>query len=339
MNPIKVLATVRWWARRGSPIAAATAASALWLLTAGPVSAHGVKHLGSPSPTPSLEQGGAPQEATPRLATAPQEATAPQQATSLQDSAAPGEAGPTQEAGAGEADEPGGRGREHRSRHDLEPGSACIVEPTATPSVLAVGAPFTMAGTLSCPAGVSAAEQTASLFQKTAGSHRFTNVATATTEADGAFQFALPGLERDSVFYVRCDGVKSARTHVDATGPQVAINGPANGTPLLLGPGQTAGSRGVVTFTGTVDPADPGARVILQREYRGGAWRRIAAGTVDAEGGFSISHRFRRRGTVKVRALVRFRGVYANTVSAPQTYQISRVTRAGESAGDDGSSS
>ena len=105
------------------------------------------------------------------------------------------------------------------------------------------------------------------LYQKIARTSGFNSVATMTTETGGAFQFALPAPELNSVFYVRSGGAKSARTHVEIAGPQVVIDTPASGTPLPLGAGRAADQRRadsrVVTITGTVSPADPGATVAL----------------------------------------------------------------------------
>jgi hypothetical protein len=268
-------------------------------------------------------------------------------------------AGPLQESATGPASEssPGSAASttgetQRQARHSRQGARArtgCSVNLEATPSRTAPTSPLNLTGTLSCPDGASAAEgasesegagaaagasaagQAVTLYQKIAGTPGFDSVATTTTEAGGAFQFALPAPELNSVFYVRSGGAKSARTRVEIAGPQVVIDAPANGAQLTLGAWRAADSDGAdsraVTITGTVSPADPGATAALEREYGPGKWHRIGVGTVDAEGGFSIPHTFRRRGEKTIRVVVSFNGLHIKSISAPVTYQISRQHR------------
>jgi hypothetical protein len=218
-----------------------------------------------------------------------------------------------------------------RARRTAVSAAGCTVDLQATPSVITDGSPLSLTGTLSCPEAASAAAQTVTLYQKLTHTAGFNITATATTEANGAFQFAPGALEDNSVFYVRCDGTKSTRISV-AVSPQVTISTPAAGAQLLLGSARasraSAENGSAVTFTGTVSPADPGATISLQREYRTGAWHRIGGGgRVNDEGAYSIFHTFFRPGEAHIRVVVHSRRL-KTTASAPVTYHISRTRHA-----------
>jgi hypothetical protein len=63
-----------------------------------------------------------------------------------------------------------------------------------------------------------------------------------------------------------------------------------------------------VLFSGTVSPRHTGERVILERQtsQNGNGWHRIASGLIEANGGFSITHRFLRpseAGAATIRAV------------------------------------
>ncbi len=230
--------------------------------------------------------------------------------------------------------------RERHARHEDQTATGCSVDLEATPPVVTTGEPLSLAGTLSCPEAASASGQTVTLFQKVAHVPGFSIAATTTTTgANGAFQFSLSGPEADSMFYVSSDGAKSTRTRVEVAGPQVVIDAPTAGTQLFVGADHTASDSEVqsgagvqssaVTFTGAFSPADAGATVALQREYRPGRWHRIAVGQVEGEGKYSIVHTFFRPGEANIRVVVRFHGRYATSISTPITYQVSRGHRNG----------
>ncbi len=102
---------------------------------------------------------------------------------------------------------------------------------------------------------------------------------------------------------MRSHGAESANRGVRVAA-QVTLNGPPEGTQILTG----VANR--VTFTGTVTPADVGARVILQRQnaLTGNEWHRIDSGVVEAGGGYSITHTFIVPGDANLRVLVRSQG-------------------------------
>jgi hypothetical protein len=220
-------------------------------------------------------------------------------------------------------------GRRRRRSRDGEAEWWCSVDLEASASVISPAAPVSFAGTLSCPEHVSAADQTVTLYEKAVRAPGFSLVASTSTETGGAFRFALPGPEITSAFYVRCDGGKSARVKIKVA-VQVSIDAPVAGTQLVVGAGHREGSGaagGAVTFTGTVGPSDAGATVILQRQGRSGAWRRIGHGLVDSEGAYSISRGFFRRGEATIRAVVHSHRLYVKSYSTPVTYQIVRLPK------------
>ncbi len=84
----------------------------------------------------------------------------------------------------------------------------------------------------------------------------------------------------------------------------MTLAGPPEGSQLLTGKGNR------VTFTGTVNPADAGARVVLQRQnaLTGNEWHRIDRASWEAGGSFTITHTFRVPGDANLRVLVRSQG-------------------------------
>lgn len=137
----------------------------------------------------------------------------------------------------------------------------------------------------------------------------------------------MAGLGVNSAFYVRVGDAKSARIRVQVA-PTVTIDSPAVGTPLFTGGGSRATSASTlasdaVTFGGTVSPADEGATVVLEREFKSGGWVSIGVGHVDEEGNYSIGHTFSKSGETNIRVVVRSHGVYTKTASTPVTYLIS----------------
>jgi hypothetical protein len=81
------------------------------------------------------------------------------------------------------------------------------------------------------------------------------------------------------------------------------------------------------TFTGTVTPADVGARVILQRQnaVTGDEWHRIGFGSVEADGNYTITHTFRVPGDASIRVLVRSDRINSPSASTPLEYEISQA--------------
>jgi hypothetical protein len=215
----------------------------------------------------------------------------------------------------------------HGHHRDAVALAGCSVSLEASASKVAPGASLDFTGTLSCPEGTNAAEQTVTLYRRVAGTSGFSELATTTTEASGQFRFEQSGPELNGTFYVRADGARSARVKVKV-GPQVDLEAPTAGTQLPAGPADaaSAGASGnrTVTFSGTVTPAIAGTTIALQRELNGGGWCRIGHGQVNAEGRYSIARTFFKHGQITLRVVAYSPGLKAS-VSAPVAYQLTSV--------------
>ena len=190
------------------------------------------------------------------------------------------------------------------------------------PRRITAGEPVTIFGRLVCRGRANAADQVVRLFQYVPGTPGFTYVQSTTTDAQGFYQFqnADGVVETNRIWHVRSHGAESANRGVRVAA-QVTLNGPPEGTQILTG----VANR--VTFTGTVTPADVGARVILQRQnaLTGNEWRRIDSGVVEAGGGFSITHTFVVPGDANLRVLVRSQGRNVASPSDVLSYEISQA--------------
>lgn len=229
---------------------------------------------------------------------------------------AAGSAGAGEEPGATQGTEAGSTaegtqpsGRERRRGG----GRRCAVKLAGEAESLIAGEPTTLLGVLTCPSGEGEDEQTVTIEQHTLGTHGFVALGTATTEAEGAFQYPLSdGVSSDSVFRAVVADSRSSRRAVKVL-PAVTLAGPAAGTHLL-----TAGRRAdaatrearTVLFSGTVAPLAAGASVVLERESATGTgWRRIGRAEVGADGRYSIAHTFSAAGPATIRVVVHARGL------------------------------
>jgi hypothetical protein len=205
----------------------------------------------------------------------------------------------------------------HRS-----PSGRCRVDIQVVPRRITAGEPVTIFGRLVCRGRASAADQVVRLFHHVLGAPGFTYVQSTTTDALGFYQFQRADgvVETNRIWRVRAHGAESANKGVRVAA-QVTLSGPPEGTQILTGPANK------VTFTGTVTPADAGARVILQRQnaLTGNEWRRIDSGVVAAGGGFSITHTFIVPGDANLRVLVRSQGRNIPSPSDVLSYEISQA--------------
>ena len=176
-------------------------------------------------------------------------------------------------------------------------------------------------GRLRCrPLHANAAGQMVTLYEHAAGTAGFVPVKNTTTTTGGFYELSTGPLGTNATFYVRSHGAQSAsrRVRVAAT---VTLTGPPEGTQIETGaPHQQ-------TFSGTVNPADVGARVILQRQnaVTGDEWHRIGFGRVEAGGSYSITHTFRVPGDASIRVLVRSDGLNIPSESNMLEYEISQA--------------
>jgi hypothetical protein len=103
--------------------------------------------------------------------------------------------------------------------------------------------------------------------------------------------------------------------------PTVTLAGPAEHTQLFTG------LRNRTTFSGTVSPADAGARIVLQRENATAneEWHAIQRGIVGPGGSYSLTHTFVIPGDANIRVVVRpFWRFTVRGVSSPLSYDISQ---------------
>jgi hypothetical protein len=206
------------------------------------------------------------------------------------------------------------------ARKHLSPNGRCSVRLNVAPRQITAGDSVVAFGRLVCTHRADAVGQAVALFEHSAGTPGYTHVQSTSTDARGFYELTQTGVQTDSSFYVRSHGAQSGRRHVRVAA-QVTLSGPPEGTQLLTGrPNQ-------VTFTGTVTPADAGARVILQRQnaLTGNEWRRIDRGTVGPGGTFSIVHAFSVPGDANLRVIVRGSGVNSFSPSNVLTYEISQA--------------
>jgi hypothetical protein len=206
------------------------------------------------------------------------------------------------------------------ARNHLSPNSRCSVRLNVAPRQITAGDSVVAFGRLVCTHRANATGQVVRLFEHSAGTPSYTLVQSTSTDARGFYELTQTGVQTNSSFYVRSHGAQSGHRHVRVAA-QVTLSGPPEGTQLLTGrPNQ-------VTFTGTVTPADAGARVILQRQnaLAGNEWRRIDRGTVGPGGTFSIVHTFSVPGDANLRVIVRGSGVNTFSPSNVLTYEISQA--------------
>lgn len=198
----------------------------------------------------------------------------------------------------------------------------CSVSINLAPRVIVANDPITIWGRLSCRRPAGAADRTVKLFQHVRGTPGLTYVQSVTTDANGFYEIEKAGgdVTTSRFFAVRSHGAQSAPREV-LVEAEVNLSGPAEGTELYTGPANA------VTFTGTVDPADAGARMILQRQnaLTGDEWHAIDRGVVQGDGTFSITHAFRYPGDADIRVLVRSGAINIPSRSNVLTYEISQA--------------
>jgi phage protein U len=201
------------------------------------------------------------------------------------------------------------------------PNRRCAVNINVAPRLIGSGDSVLVFGRLRChgtgPNG--AAFKTVMLLQHAVGTPGFTVVSSATTDVNGFYELSDPSVSVDSTFVVRSHGAASGSRTVRVTA-QVTLTGPPEGTQLYTG------AANKVTFSGTVSPADEGARVILQRQnaVTGNEWHRIDQGVVTATGSFSVTHTFVVPGDANIRVLLRSQRRNVPSPSNVLTYEISQ---------------
>jgi hypothetical protein len=175
-------------------------------------------------------------------------------------------------------------------------------------------------GLLKCIPPATAGSQAVTLYEHVAGTAGYVPVQSTTTDVNGFYKFTPPALNANTSFYVRSHGAQSGREKARVS-LQVTLTGPPEGTQI------ETGAPNKQTFSGTVTPADVGARVILQRQnaVTGDEWHRIGIGSVQAGGNYTITHTFRVPGDASIRVLVRSDRINSPSASTPLEYEISQA--------------
>ncbi len=197
----------------------------------------------------------------------------------------------------------------------------CSISMNVAPHEIVAGDQVVVFGRLRCARRANAAGQEVQLYHHLTGMSGFTLVQSVTTDVNGFYEIvgADGAIETNRSFHVRSHGTRSVTRRVSVAA-QVTLSGPAEGQLLTGFPNR-------VTFTGTVSPADVGARVILQRQNAatGSDWHHIDSGVVDAAGNFTIVHTFIVPGDANVRVLVRSQRRNIPSVSNVLAYSISQA--------------
>jgi hypothetical protein len=199
--------------------------------------------------------------------------------------------------------------------------SRCGISMTVAPHQIVAGEPIVIFGQLRCANQADAAGREVVLYHHLARIGGFGVVQSVTTDANGFYSIAPADgvVETNRSFYVRSLGARSATKKLRVAA-QVTLSGPTQEQLFTGFPNR-------VTFTGTVSPADAGARVILQRQNasNGNDWHRIDRGVVDASGSFTIVHRFIVPGDANIRVLVRSQRRNVPSTSNVLAYSISQA--------------
>jgi hypothetical protein len=205
------------------------------------------------------------------------------------------------------------------ARHP-SPNGRCNVNINLAPRQITAGDAVVVFGALRCHGGARSSGVPVTLLERPTATGGFGAVQTTSTDVRGFYEFTVTGVEANSSFFVRAHGAASGIRSVRAAA-EVTLTGPPEGTQLLTG------RPNRVTFTGTVTPADLGARVVLQRQnaLTGEEWHRIDSGRVGPGGIYAITHTFVVPGDANIRALVRSRGRNIPSPSNVLTYEISQA--------------
>jgi hypothetical protein len=205
------------------------------------------------------------------------------------------------------------------------PNGRCVISMQLAPIHIAAGDPAIVFGRLRCARRANAGGQEVKLYAHLEGIGGSTAVQTAVTESNGFYEFSPADgtIETNRSFFVRAHGARSATKSIKVAA-QVTLSGPTEGQLLTGYPNR-------VTFTGSVSPADAGARVILQRQnsLTGNQWRHIDSGVVEASGNFTIVHTFVVPGDANIRVLVRSQRRNVPSESSVLAYSVSQAQNPG----------
>jgi hypothetical protein len=200
------------------------------------------------------------------------------------------------------------------------PSDRCRLTLIAEPHFLTSGESAQLFGRLLCTHGASTSGQAVTVYERVAGTPGVQVLGTTATVAGGFYSMLAPSLTAETSFYATSSTGRSG-TRVVHVAPQVTLKGPAENVQLLTG------GRGGVTFAGTVDPADEGAVILLQRESATSSedWHAIQRGIVGAGGAYALTHHFTFPGDANIRVIVRPRHKFKlRGISNTLSYSISQ---------------
>jgi hypothetical protein len=195
----------------------------------------------------------------------------------------------------------------------------CRIDIVVAPRQITAGESTEVSGRLACHRHANPGTQPVVLYAHVTGTAGYVPVQSTTTEANGSYKFSTAVETANTSFYVRSHGAQSGRRRLRVAAA-VTLTGPPEGTQIETGIPET--------FSGTVNPTDEGACVILQRQnaITGDEWHRIGIGSVQAGGTYSITHIFRVPGDASIRVLVRSDGLNIPSESENMLeYEISQA--------------
>jgi hypothetical protein len=203
--------------------------------------------------------------------------------------------------------------------------AGCRLSESADPHIVNSNESVLVTGALTCPGGALVSGQTVTVYERIAGvPGGFKVIGTTPTAADGSYAFTPPPVITDSTFYTKAAASRSPNRTVRVS-PQVTL-----GTSTLAPEGSTlfTGRAHEVTFTGSVNPLDKGAEILLERESGGTVeeWTVIQGKSfVKADGTYQVVHPFVVPGDANLRTVVRPHGKFdARGFSNVVTYEISQ---------------
>jgi hypothetical protein len=163
----------------------------------------------------------------------------------------------------------------------------------ATPDPIYAGDGVLIYGQL---AGTDVGGQKIVLYHRINPAPRFTVIGTTTTNADGSYEFTRADgiVVSNREWFVRGPGDTHSRTVHERVAPLVT----------LAESSATTTTKHAVRFSGSISPAHPFQRVLIQEQtaISGNGWHTVATGRTGAASNFSISHRLVVSGDYTLRA-------------------------------------
>ncbi len=201
-------------------------------------------------------------------------------------------------------------------------GTNCNVALEA-PSLITAGESATIVGHVSCPAAATAEGQQVTLFARALrpGVHAVTSLVPVTVQS-GAFSTTVSPTS-NTLYYAVLGGRRSAHKAIKVAPLVTVTQAPAQTTPLVTSRARNR-SLAKYVFKGNVTPFEPGELVALQLENSNAneEWHRIALGTVNAQGEYTIAHSFGVAGNANLRVVAHPRKALVAGASTALSYVI-----------------